>query len=158
MVELQDFEKMSMNAKARKALAEIKANNSEGLLVPSEIVAAATPDKHPLHHYFLWDDTEAANQYRLAQARAIVRKITVIGPDEENETMVPKYLSLSKDRNRVGGGYRETKEILNNKELLGQLEETAKKDIDGVLHRYEMLKSLCAKVRKAAGIKKAKRK
>ena len=57
-------------------------------------------------------------------------------------------------RKRKGGGYRETKDVLINKELLAELEETAKRDVDGVLRRYEMLKDFCARARTALGIKK----
>ena len=75
-------------------------------------------------------------------------------PEDKAEAKVPKYVSLGTDRKKPGGGYRETSQVLSNKELMFQLEETAKKDIDGVLRRYEMLKGLVARVRKAAGIKK----
>lgn len=71
---------------------------------------------------------------------------------------MPQFVSLRAERAKPGGGYRETAEVLNSKDLLSQLEETAKKDIDGVLGRYEVLKSLCERVRKAAGIQTGKKK
>ncbi len=75
-------------------------------------------------------------------------------PDDKEEAKLPKYVSLQSDRRKPGGGYRETRSVLNSKEMLAELEETARKDIDGVLRRFEMLKSLVARVRKAAGIRK----
>lgn len=138
----------------RKALLEVKNAHPERLLTAEATVEAAKDDESPLHSQFVWDDTEAAHNYRLAQARALIRRIIVTMPDDATETAVPKYVSLSSDRKKPGGGYRETSEVLNNEELLAELEQTAKRDIDGLLRRYEMLKDLCARVRKAAGIKK----
>lgn len=136
----------------RRVMNEIKASNLEGLLVPEEVVSAAAAEDSPIHGYFTWDNDEASHQWRLHEARALIRHVEVIFPDDKQETPVPKYVSLMSDRRRKGGGYRETGDVLNNKELLAELEATAKKDIDGVLKRYEVLKALCVKVRQAAGI------
>ena len=151
MIELKDREHVSTAEIARKALAEIKSKNPDKLLVAEDVVEKAAHPDHPLHSFFEWDDTEAAHQWRISQARALIRKIVVSGPDDGGQ-IVPKYVSLGPDRKRKGGGYRETREVVNNKELLKQLEDTCKSDIDGVLARYEMLKDLCSKVRRAAGI------
>lgn len=159
MIELQDLDRVSAAEKARKALAEIQEQNEEGLLRAEDVVDTARSPDHPLHKYFTWDDSEAAEQWRLTQARHLIRKVLVIGPNgDEDAAPVPKYVSLRPDRKRKGGGYRKTSEVLSNKELLAQLEETAKKDLDAVLQRYEMLKGLVAKVRKAAGIEPKKKK
>lgn len=41
--------------------------------VSQEIILAAAKDvKHPLHDYFDWDDTEAANKWRLQQATSMI--------------------------------------------------------------------------------------
>ncbi len=149
MLELKEIERLPTTEIARRALAEIQAANPDKLLVADEVVSTAAHPDHPLHKCFTWDDTEAAHQWRITEARALIRKITVIPPDAEDESPIPKYVSLRDDRNRKGGGYRETREVVNSKELLSQLEETAKKDIQGVLGRYEMLKALCEKVRTA---------
>ncbi len=158
LVDLKEVERVSNVEIARKALAEIKAAHAEKLLTAEDVVSTASDPDHPLHKYFEWQNVEAAHQYRLAQARGLIRKVLVIGPDNGDETPVPKYVSLRKDRNRKGGGYRETRDCLNSKQLLAELEETAKADIEGVLQRYQMLKALCERVRKAAGIKERKEK
>ena len=136
----------------RTALNEVRAENEDGLLVPEDVVKRAQDEDSPLYHCFTWDDDEASHQWRLAEARALIRHIEVVFPDDATETPVPKYVSLLSDRKRKGGGYRETGQVLGNKELLAELEATAKRDIDGVLKRYEVLKAMCEKVRKAAGI------
>lgn len=156
MVELKEIEKVSTVTVARKALKEIRKRNPEKLLKADDVVETAAHPDHPLHGFFEWDDTAAAHQYRLAQARMLIRKLVVSGPDKDSPA-VPEYVSLKAERKKPGGGYRETNEVVNSRELLTQLEETAKSDIDGVLKRYEMLKALCEKVRKAAGIQTPKK-
>ncbi len=158
-IELKELEKESAAEVARKALASIQSKNEEGLLKAEDVVQTARHPDHPLHKYFEWDDSEAAEQWRLAQARGLIRKVLVVGPNgDEDGQPIPKYVSLQSDRKKKGGGYRQTNQVVNNKQLLAELEETAKKDIEGVLARYEMLKGLVAKVRAAAGIKPKKKK
>ncbi len=154
-IELQEPDLKPRDERAvRQALTEVQHAHPDKLLTAEATVEAASDDDSPLHSYFLWDDSRAAAQYRLAQARALIRHITVTMPDDKEEAKLPKYVSLQSDRRKPGGGYRETRSVLNSKEMLAELEETARKDIDGVLRRFEMLKSLVARVRKAAGIRK----
>src|SRR5262245_27290044 len=58
-----------------EALAEI--SDERGFLTPRAVVEAARPEGSTLHPYFLWDDQAAAEEYRLAQARHLVRSVTV---------------------------------------------------------------------------------
>lgn len=124
-----------------------------GEVIKAEVVVERARDEgSPLHSYFEWDDSVAGHQYRIVQARSLIRTLTVTMPDDEAEAQLPKYVSLKRDRKNKGGGYRETAQVLNNRELLDELERTAKADIEGVLRRYEMLKDLVGRVRRAAGI------
>lgn len=155
-LDLQELEKENVREIARKALAEIESDNEEGLLRAEDVVDAARHPDHALHPYFTWEDSVAAEKWRLVEARQIIRKIYVTLPDGDNEIQVPKYVSLYSDRKREGGGYRRSNEVANNAEWLAELEETAKKDIEGVLQRYELLKDFCAKARKFLDIKPTK--
>ena len=157
MLELKEPEvkvKVRDQRAIRKALAEVQAADKDKLLKPEDVVKEAEDENSPLHPYFTWDDDEASRQWRLHQARALIRHIVVIMPDDKEEAAISKYVSLRNDRKKPGGGYREIGQVFNSKELLAQLEDTAKRDVDGVLRRYEMLKDFVARVRKAAGIPK----
>lgn len=161
MIELKEPDapvKVRNERAVRKALVEIQEANEERLLTAESVVEAAQDEDSPLHSYFTWDDGEAARQYRLSQARALIRHIHVTMPDDKGESSIPKYVSLQSDRKRPSGGYREINGVLGSKELLAELETTAKRDLDGVLRRYEMLKGFVERVRKAAGIEAIKRK
>ena len=70
------------NEQIRAALLAIAARH-DGLLSPAQIVEEARDPASPLHDEFEWDDDSAAEQYRMAQAGALVRrlKLTVIRED-----------------------------------------------------------------------------
>ena len=130
-------------------LDKIKNNHPDKLLTAEDVVKEAANPSSPLHDYpgFLWDDDqEAAHKYRLSVARQLIRQITIVYKESPVKPL-PKYVSLVQDRQRPGGGYREIKEVICSTQLLQQLEDTAKKDIEGVLRRYEILKDFCAKIR-----------
>lgn len=49
--------------------------SNKGRLTPFLVVTAASKKDHPLHPVFEWDDGKAAHQYRLDQARDIIRTV-----------------------------------------------------------------------------------
>lgn len=55
----------------------ISALEKDGRLDPADVVEAARDPASPLHGYFEWDDTEAARQHRLGQARQLIRRIKI---------------------------------------------------------------------------------
>ena len=60
-----------------EALELIAKEDADGLVQPEKVVEAASSPESPLHKYFEWDDSEAAHQYRLAQARKLVVRVVV---------------------------------------------------------------------------------
>lgn len=48
-----------------------------GELTPQRVVDEAVDPEHPLHHRFTWDNTEAADKWRLHQAAALIRSVHV---------------------------------------------------------------------------------
>jgi len=72
---------------ASKAYAELeRIREKEGCLVPAVVVAAASKPRNPLHKEFEWDDSAAAGEYRLEQARRMLRSLEVVyeaSPDKQ---------------------------------------------------------------------------
>lgn len=56
---------------------------AEGRPKPRDVVAAARPAMSPLHRFFLWDDTEAAERYRERQARDLLLNIVVMRAERD---------------------------------------------------------------------------
>lgn len=56
---------------------ELERLNRERRCTAPDILAAATPKNAPLHEFFEWDNSKAATEFRLAQARNLARHIGI---------------------------------------------------------------------------------
>ena len=67
-----------------------------GILTPKIVLDEARKKTSPLHTYFEWDDSEAANQWRLAQAGSLIRKVrvTLIREDGKSELKVRAFFHV----------------------------------------------------------------
>lgn len=69
------------NRRARvygEELRRLAAESVDGALTPQLVVAAAVDPDSPLHERFTWDDDEAADKYRLVEARRLLNRIIVV--------------------------------------------------------------------------------
>jgi hypothetical protein len=127
-----------------KVIAELKriANSSNGILLPEEVVDAARSPSSILHKSFTWEDTEAAHQYRLWQARTLIR--TTIRYVQINRDTRPArvFVSLTPDREDEGGGYREVIAVLSDKDMRKQLLQDALDELRTFEVKYAHLKEL----------------
>ena len=56
-----------------------------GILLVEDVVEFAKDDQSALHAKFNWDDTHAAHQFRLSQARKIIRvHVVVLSPSQSS--------------------------------------------------------------------------
>jgi hypothetical protein len=113
----------------------------QGQLLPSDIVEAARPKSSPLHSRFEWDDGEAAEQYRLWQARQLIRVLVTVEKNGSKSYRVRLYTSLGTDR-KSGGGYRLLRVVLRSKRLRGELLKDALRDMRVFEEKYRGLKEL----------------
>lgn len=73
---------------------EFQRLSATGDLTSERIVEEASPEDAPLHPTFEWDDSAAAHQYRLQQARHLARAILVVEVSEEIVEKEPAPHSL----------------------------------------------------------------
>ena len=109
-----------------------------GLLRPADVVKAARHDTSPLHSKFEWDDSAAAEQYRLWQARELIVTVMVTSNKIEHQA----YMSIRLDRKKSGGGYRAVADMLSDEDMRAQLLAEALADLEIFRRRYNMLKAL----------------
>jgi hypothetical protein len=113
----------------------------DGHLPPEAVVEFARNENTALHAEFEWDDTEAAHQFRLSQARKLIRlNIDVIETPNGNVS-VPVYVSLVSDR-RSGTGYRALTDVMSDAEMRAQLLQQAIHELQRVRRKYESLREL----------------
>ncbi len=122
----------------REELDRIASENG-GILMPAAVVDAARPASSPLHSKFEWDDSAAAEQYRLQQARQLIRiTVNVIGGRTDEEKL---WVSLTPDRAK-GGGYRGIVSVMSDSNLRNQLLEDALADAENFQQKYRHLSEL----------------
>jgi hypothetical protein len=70
----------------------ISLESKQGKLTPQQVLEAARDEESPLHRFFEWDDSTAAEAYRVEQARDLIKKVKVIIQYEETEIKLPRYM------------------------------------------------------------------
>lgn len=123
-----------------KELTEIARANG-GVLKAEVVVEVAADKSSPLHSWFEWDDTEAAHQWRLQQARQLIR--VCVETWEPNQEPVRVFVNLTTDRyQEEGGGYRSTAVVLANAKMREQMLQDALEELGRVKKKYAQLKEL----------------
>jgi hypothetical protein len=89
-----------------------------------------------LHKALTWDDKKAAYQHRIWQIRQLIAiHVTYEGGDR-------RLVSLTVDRGRPGGGYRDISDVLRDQSLHAIMLEDALNELNRVQAKYERLKEL----------------
>lgn len=119
------------------------AEAHRGELHPSDVVEAARPAKSILHSKFEWDDTEAAEQYRLWQARQLIRVTVTLTGSEDKPILSRVFVSLKSDRSD-DGGYRTVQSVMSDPRSRSQLLQDALEDMRLFQRKYRELEELAA--------------
>ncbi|WP_164145873.1 hypothetical protein [Stenotrophomonas maltophilia] len=124
------------NEAIRKELEQLK---SAGVIQPADVVARASDPASAMHNWFQWDDTEAAQAYRLQQARQLLRVFVTV--ETKDNKPVRAFVSLGTDRYGEGG-YRTMAEVLSDEEMRAQLLADAVKELRSAEKKYRQLQEL----------------
>jgi hypothetical protein len=113
-------------------------SDADEMIHPARLIewARENPDSE-LHGQFEWDDSKAAHEYRLHQAR---RLIAVHVIDDSGDRRV---ISLVTDRSR-GGGYRDLQTVLSNAEMRRIALRQALGEFNRIRAKYEHLRELAS--------------
>lgn len=128
-----------MSIVIQNALKEIYISEG-GILRPETVVRYASNPDSSLHSCFTWDDTAAAHQWRLNQARQLIKVNVEMLPGANKAYSV--FVSLSRDRTQAGGGYRLAVDVLSSTELRDEMVEQALSEFKAVRAKYERLREL----------------
>lgn len=129
-------EELKLAADVFAELEQLAGAAEGGLLKPEQVVSFARANpQSALHSHFEWNDSEAAEKYRLDQARTIIRaQVTV---SRVAAVRCRAFVSVPSDR-ESGGGYRRTDTVLQS-DRRSQLIECACKELTGFRTRYAYL-------------------
>ena len=112
-------------------------DTADGMIHAGQVVSWAQRNTDSeLHPQFEWDDSKAAHEHRLNQARRLIAIHVVFEPTGKRAVV-----SLIPDRVH-GGGYRPLPPILSNREMRSMLVRQILDEATRVLDRYPQLNEL----------------
>lgn len=133
------------SADAESVYSELESIRSrDGNITPEAVVVEAYSPESAMHSEFEWDDSEAAKQYRLDQARSLIRSIEVVyaeAPERQVRayTVVTSHAHDSTESRKV---YTDTKEALEDPVTRAEILSNAIRDALAFRRKYADLQEL----------------
>lgn len=125
----------------RNELTRLAAEHG-GELQPKAVVDAARSDESPLHKSFDWDDTEAAEKWRLQQARQLIRAVVIYEKVGRQTVPCRVFVSLTPDREEDGAGYRLAHTVMSDETHRRQMLADAMAEMQRFKEKYRRLSEL----------------
>ena len=113
---------------------------NNGFCSPNAVVEFAKNPKTLLHEKFIWDDSKAAEEYRLWQARRIISlELTIIPSEKQQESIIVREFQSLKEDRTADKGYRLITDIMNNPITRKQLIDQALQELIRIKTKYQNL-------------------
>jgi len=155
MTDTIKIDKPERKARATEAVMTI-AEKHGGTVTPEILLAEAKRKASPLHGFFCWDNTEAADRYRKIQAAEMIRrvKVTITRPDE-TALRIRAFVNVHEpqpadgdepdDIDRYGinirprGIYVNVQDALRIEDYRSQMITQCKRDVEAFRQKYSAL-------------------
>lgn len=109
-----------------------------GTLTAENLVDANRPETAPLHKEFEWNDTEAAEKWRVHQARHIINSIVVVTEEDKKDSVVRCFFKVEQQT----ANYESIATIVRNEDKYKSLLETAMRELVAFERKYATLQEL----------------
>lgn len=108
----KSFLKFNSNETDPNAAAQVlgRLEESEGHVTAQSVIKAAEPKSSPIHKAFEWDDSIAAEQYRIEQARSLIKSIEIIEASGSDTVATPIYFHVP--QSPVAESYYKSRDVL----------------------------------------------
>lgn len=139
---------MSKGISPKKADAEFKRiKQVYGRLTAKTVLEASKPKKALFHKCFEWNDTAAAEKYRLQQARVLINNIQVTIVRSGNDVVeLPVYEIVKDTKGR--NNYVDVTNIINDQQNLNLIKRKAKRELEYWKTKYETYDQLSHVIKK----------
>lgn len=104
---------------------------------PQQILEKARDSNTELHKCFTWDDTEAAEKWRISEARAVVRNLKIIEQKPDKQTEPTTIRVFYKTDNE--SGYKPTKLILKKPDEYKVLVERCRSELLAIKQKFNSI-------------------
>lgn len=145
VVEIRKNSRIKKDAVREELLSIMKRNR--GVLLPADVVTRASNPKSVLHKHFEWDDSEAAYEHRMWQARNLINKVelTIIRKDPKTKreiTITTRQFQSRKSKRYGGGGYESIEDIMRSPKKRAEMVAQVTYELDAYRERYKDLTEL----------------
>lgn len=124
------------NADPNKCLKEIRSLGQD--FTTEQVLDLARNPETELHRCIDWDDTIAAEKWRMEQARLVVRSLVVVVQKHETEPIKLRIFEHDHEE-KV---YRETRLTFRNEDRYAQLKKQAMQEMNQFIKRYRTIVEL----------------
>lgn len=116
---------------------EMLRQKFKGEITPQDVLDDAKNPNSPLHSFFEWSDSEAAQQYRLQQARGLIRAVVAVYTSDDAPAQRQKaYVHIADNQ---APHYRETTHALSQKKTRELVLKRAWQELQQWKARYKDL-------------------
>lgn len=134
-------------ANAQKVTDEILSINGSLNVTRKEIVDMARTEDTELHKCFEWNDTIAAEKYRLEQAGEIIRHLVIKRTEEQIKEGKPEirmfhHVEFENEDGETERAYRPIQYIVRNEDEYQELLKQAYAELHAFKMKYKSLKEL----------------
>ena len=128
-------------ADANKCYKEIHEIGDE--VKPEQVLNKARDETSELHKCFDWDDTIAAEKYRLHQARLVINHLIVVTHETEDEEKEPvQFRVMLKNDSSKDSGYKQTLVMVRDEDEYKKMLDQAYRELRSFKQKYSCLSEL----------------
>ena len=124
---------------------ELLREKFKGELTPQDVLDDAKNDNSPLHGFFEWTDSKAAQAYRLQQARGLIRAVVAIYTSDDKPAVRQKvYIHIAEAKTPH---YREITHAMSQKKTRDMVLQRAWRELQAWRKRYGDLAQFAALIK-----------
>lgn len=125
-----------------KRLLELERRH--GVVNAGIVLDDARAKSSPLHDYFEWSDSKAAQEYRMEQARRLMRYIEVVveSPMTKAPRNIRAFIQIDRLGDAEGGSYRNISSVLSDADSRQVMLDEALAELESFRRKYAILKEL----------------
>lgn len=122
---------------------ELRALHSrDGVLTCEAVLEAARPKNSPLHGYFTWDDSRAAERYRLIEAGKLIATVRIEYRQKKAAQIIYTPAFIPTGTNEGKRQYYPVEEVTRNDFLREKALADARSEMESTRARYSHLVDL----------------
>lgn len=110
---------------------------------PAQIVERAKDKSSELHKCFEWNNTIAAQKYRIEQARSVIRHLIVVNHDMGTDNSEPiQFRVMMKNERTADSSYKQTIVMVKDEDEYKKLLAQAYEELRAFKKKYQCLSEL----------------